>query len=86
MRLCDRDRKVFAKPEYVRTIDVAWDMVDERPKQSEDFINKITATANPITIKFHDKDRRRMVYIAARWLNTTAKPGPWSDFKRTFVP
>jgi len=85
-RVRDFGSTSWGKPEHVHGIEFAWGIMDGRPGHISELPHLETATANPITLTFEDEERGKKIYYAARWLNNTAQPGPWSDIESAFIP
>ena len=85
-RMRDFGSTSWGKPEHVHGIEFAWGIVDGRPGHIGELPHLETATANPIVLTFEDEERGKKIYYAARWLNNTAQPGPWSDIESAFIP
>jgi hypothetical protein len=86
LRIRDFGSKSWGKPDHVHAIELAWEIRDDRPALVEDMPNLEVETRSPIVLAFEDDQRGSRVYFAARWINNTAKGGPWSDIESAFVP
>jgi hypothetical protein len=86
LRIRDFGSKSWGKPDHVHSIELAWEIRDDRPDTVEEMPNVEVETKSPIVLKFEDTQRGKRVYFAARWMNNTAKGGPWSDIESAFVP
>jgi hypothetical protein len=67
-------------------MELAWGIREDRPAEVSEFPNMEAATANPIVLSFQEEERGKRVFFAARWLNNTAQPGPWSDIESAVIP
>jgi hypothetical protein len=85
-RLRDFGATNWGKPEHVRAMEFAWGIREGRPAIIGELPHLETATANPITLDFEEEERGARVFFAARWLNNTAQPGPWSDIESAIIP
>jgi hypothetical protein len=86
LRLRDFGAKTWGKPAHVRSMELAWGIRENRPAEVAEFPHLESATANPIVLSFEEEARGKRVFFAARWLNNTAQPGPWSDIESAVVP
>jgi hypothetical protein len=86
LRVRDFGATHWAKPDHVHSFDIAWGITDTRPAQVNELPHLESATANPITLTFEEEERGLRVFFAARWMNNTQQPGPWSDIESAFVP
>lgn len=86
MRMRDFGAASWGKPAHVRSMELAWGIREDRPAVVSEFPNMEAATANPIVLSFEEEERGKRVFFAARWLNNTAQPGPWSDIESAVVP
>ena len=85
-RLRDFGATNWGKPEHIRAMEFAWGIRDGRPGEIGELPHLETATANPIVLDFEEEERGGRVFFAARWLNNTAQPGPWSDIESAIIP
>ena len=85
-RMRDHGSTNWAKPDHVHSMELIWGMMEARPGHVNELTHMETATSNPIVLTFEDEERGKKVYFAARWVNNTAHPGPWSDIESAFVP
>jgi len=74
------------KPRGVYGFEIAHGIASERPGDPSELPNRITATANPVILRFRDDERGLRDFFAARWLNTRLQPGPWSDIESAVIP
>ena len=86
LRVRDHGSTSWAKPAHAHSMEIAWGIMEARPGHVGDLPHRVTATSNPVVIDFEEEDRGKRVYFAARWLNNTAQPGPWSDIESAIVP
>ena len=89
-QLCMRMRNAGAanwgKPDHVHHIQIAWDILDAPPQSISSFSHFEVETASPIVINFEEHERGKHVYYAARWVNNTAKEGPWGEIQSAVIP
>jgi hypothetical protein len=86
LRLRDFGASNWGKPEHVHGMELAWGIMDARPGEISLLPHLETETANPIVLSFEEEERGLRVFFAARWINSTAKGGPWSDIESAIVP
>jgi hypothetical protein len=86
LRMRDFGAATWGKPEHVLGMELAWGIAKSRPEHVGALPHYETETANPIVLTFEDEERGMRVFFAARWINNTAKPGPWSDIESAFIP
>jgi hypothetical protein len=86
LRLRDFGATNWGKPEHVHGMELAWGIKDGRPAEVSEFPHLETETANPIVLTFEEEERGLRVFFAARWINNTAQPGPWSDIESAIIP
>jgi hypothetical protein len=86
LRVRDFGTKSWGKPDHVHSFEIAWGIMDARPAQVSELPHLESATANPVVLTFEEEERGLRVFFAARWMNNTAQPGPWSDIESAFVP
>ena len=85
-RIREHGSQNWAKPDHVHSIELAWGIKDARPTHVGELPHLETITANPVELHFEEEERGKRVFFAARFLNNTAQPGPWSDIESAFVP
>jgi len=86
LRMRDYGTAHWGKPAHVHGIELAWSIKDTCPEHIGDLPHLEIATANPIILTFEEEERGRHVFFAARWINNTAQPGPWSGIESAFIP
>jgi hypothetical protein len=86
LRLRDFGAANWGKPDHVHGMELAWGIMDSRPGEISLLPHLETETANPIVLTFEEEERGLRVFFAARWINSTAKGGPWSDIESAVVP
>jgi hypothetical protein len=86
LRLRDYGAANWGKPAHVRSMELAWGIMDARPGEISAMPHLETETANPVVLTFEEEERGRRVFFAARWLNYKAQGGPWSDIESAIVP
>ena len=86
LRMRDFGATHWGKPEHIHGMEFAWGIKDSRPEHIGHLPHLETATANPIVLTFEEEERGLRVFFAARWINNTAQPGPWSDIESAFIP
>jgi hypothetical protein len=86
LRLRDHGAVHWGKPEHIHSMELAWGIRDDIPGQISDFPHFEVETANPIILDFEEEERGKRVFFAARWVNNTAQPGPWSEIESAIVP
>jgi hypothetical protein len=86
LRLRDFGAANWGKPDHVHGMELAWGIMDARPGEISLLPHLETETANPIVLSFEEEERGLRVFFAARWINSTAKGGPWSDIESAVVP
>jgi len=86
LRVREHGTTTWAKPIHIHSIELAWSLGPEQPKLIREMAHLETVTSNPIAISFEENERGQRVYYAARWLNNTAQPGPWSEIESAYVP
>ena len=85
-RLRDFGSKHWSKPEHVHGFEFVWLIADARPAHVSHLSNIVTGTRNPVVLSFDEADRGKRVFFAARWVNNTLQPGPWSDIESAVIP
>jgi hypothetical protein len=85
-RMRDYGASRWGKPDGVATMQLAWEILDERPGDANALSHIKSATKNPIILEFTEAARGKRVYYAARWLNSKQEPGPWSDIESAIIP
>jgi len=85
-RLRDFGAEHWGKPDHVHAMEMTWGIRDSRPGLIRELPHAEIETANPITLSFEEEERGLRVFYAARWLNNTAQPGPWSDIESAIIP
>jgi hypothetical protein len=85
-RLRDFGSKHWGKPEHVHGFEFLWLIADARPAHVGHLSNIVTGTRNPVVLMFDEADRGKRVFFAARWVNNTLQPGPWSDIESAVIP
>jgi hypothetical protein len=86
LRVRDHGAVHWGKPDHVHGMELAWGIMDTQPGQISDFPHYENETANPIVLVFEEEERGKRVFYAARWVNNTAQPGPWSAIESAVVP
>ena len=85
-RMRDHGASNWGKPDYVHHIQIAWNILDAPPDSISQFTHLEVETASPITLSFEEHERGKRVYYAARWVNNTAKEGPYSEIQSAVIP
>jgi hypothetical protein len=75
----DAGAESWCRPEKIRGLEVVWLISDTPPKLISELTNSEFATRNPLKIVFEEDMRGKRIYFAARWENSTAKKGLWSE-------
>jgi len=86
LRMREAGSSGWGKPDHVHHIQLAWDILDTRPDSVSRFSHFEVETTSPIIITFEEYERGKHVYFAARWVNNTAKEGPWSEIISAVIP
>jgi hypothetical protein len=86
LRMRDFGAASWSKPLHVHGMELAWGIMDARPGEISALPHLETETANPIVLTFEEEERGLRVFFAARWINSTAKGGPWSDIESAVIP
>jgi len=76
----------WGKPDHVHHIQLAWDILEAPPQSINSLSHMEVETTSPITLTFEEYERGKHVYFAARWVNNTAKEGPWSEIHSAVIP
>jgi hypothetical protein len=85
-RLRDFGSKHWGKPEHVHGFEFVWMITESRPAHVSHLANTVTGTRNPVVLMFEEGERGKRVFFAARWVNNTLQPGPWSDIESAVIP
>jgi len=85
-RLRDFGSKHWGKPEHVHGFEFVWMITESRPAHVSHLSNIVTGTRNPVVLMFEEGERGKRVFFAARWVNNTLQPGPWSDIESAIIP
>ena len=85
-RMRDHGAANWSKPDNVHHIQIAWDIMDSPPASINIFTHLEVETASPITLEFEEHERGKRIYYAARWVNNTAKEGPWNEIGSAIIP
>ena len=86
LRMRDHGATTWGKPDNVHHIQITWDILDSQPTSISSFSHFEVETANPITLLFEEHERGKRIYFAARWVNNTAKEGPWNEIGSAIIP
>jgi hypothetical protein len=81
----DGDHK-RGKPEGQHCVEIAWAILDTPPARWDELIHSATDTRTPYTFVFENDQRRKTLYFALRWENTTGLKGPWSEIQSAIIP
>jgi hypothetical protein len=85
-RLRDFGSKRWGKPAHVHGFEFVWMITESRPAHVSHLANMVTGTRNPVVLMFEEGERGKRVFFAARWVNNTLQPGPWSDIESAIIP
>ena len=80
----DSATNTLAKPKGIHGAEIKWLIADEQPTV-EQLTNSIFDTRSPYTLVFTDDDRRKIVWLCARWENTRGEKGPWGDMESAII-
>ena len=86
LRMREAGSSSWGKPDNVHHIQLAWDILDAKPDSVSRFSHFEVETTSPITLTFEEHERGKHIYFAARWVNNTAKEGPWSEIHSAVIP
>jgi hypothetical protein len=86
LRLRNHGAVHWGKPDHIHGMELAWGIRDDSPGQISDLPHFENETSNPITLDFEEEERGKRIFFAARWVNNTAQPGPWSELLSAIVP
>jgi hypothetical protein len=75
-----------AKPFGVHGVEIRWMISDTPILDAEDLTHSSFDTRTPLILEFRGHERGQILYICARWENTTGQKGPWSDIESAVIP
>jgi hypothetical protein len=76
----------LAKPYGVRGAELAWAILPAPPKSQADLTHSAFDTRSPYIFEFDIPEVGQILYVCARWENTTGKKGPWGTIKSAVIP
>jgi hypothetical protein len=75
-----------AKPYGVRGVEIRWAILPAPPESEDDLVHSEFDTRTPYTFQFKLPQAGKTLYLCARWENTTAQKGPWSQIQSAIIP
>jgi hypothetical protein len=75
-----------AKPFGVHGAEIRWMISDTPILDAEDLTHSSFDTRTPLILEFKGHERGQILYICARWENTTGQKGPWSKIQSAIIP
>jgi hypothetical protein len=75
-----------AKPAGQVLVETRWTISEQPIVAWEDLIHSEISVDLLLTLEFVGSSRGRKVYVAARWVNTRGKKGPWSEIRNAIIP
>jgi hypothetical protein len=81
----DSESASRGKPLGVHGIEILWGILTEPPKTYADLTNSSFTTRSPLQLEFELTDFGKTIYMVARWENTRAEKGHWSQTYSTVI-
>jgi hypothetical protein len=75
-----------AKPYGVRGAEIRWMISDTPIVDTEDLTHSSFDTRTPFILEFEGDERGNILYVCARWENTTGQKGPWGEIVSAVIP
>jgi hypothetical protein len=80
------DSKKIGRPAGQHGVEVCFVISDAPVIDHDQLVSSRFSTRSPVEIEFHGRDRGKIVYFAARWINNVGQAGPFSRVQSSLIP